>query len=117
MSAQLHSNSQTLDRSTLGIIQLDRNGAVTQLNAAALRIAQVRNGLTITTAGVHAVTETDEARLQKKIAEAISYKGGDYIRRFSIRRPGGPLVAVVLTSMDRAPVATTDQAWLCAVCG
>jgi PAS domain-containing protein len=108
-SAQLHAASQILDRSAVGIIQLDRNGAVMELNAAALRIAQKPNGLTITTAGVHAVTEADEVRLQKAIAEAIAYTGGDYIQRISIRRRSGPPSGVVLTSMDRARLASADQ--------
>jgi DNA-binding CsgD family transcriptional regulator len=100
-TAQLHAVSQVLDRFPVGIIQLDRNGAVTELNAAALRIAQVQNGLTITTAGVHAVTESDEARLQKAIEEAIAHRGGDFVKRLSIRRRNGVSSGVVVSSIDR----------------
>jgi hypothetical protein len=62
---------------------------------------------------VHAVTEADEVRLQKAIAEAIAYTGGDYIQRISIRRRSGPPSGVVLTSMDRARLASADQICLC----
>jgi DNA-binding CsgD family transcriptional regulator len=112
-SAQLHAISQVLDRFPVGVIQLDRNGAVTEVNAAALRIAQVRNGLTITTAGVHAVTEGDEARLQKAIATATAYRGGDYMARMSIRRRSGPPSGVVVTSIDHPHRAIGDDQTCC----
>lgn len=109
MSEQLHATSQILDHSAVGIIQLDRNGAVLELNGAALRIAQLGDGLTITTAGVHAATEADEEHLQNAIAEAIANRSGDYISRFSIRRRNGLPTGVVLTSIDRARHAVADQ--------
>lgn len=109
MSAQLHANSQILERSAVGIIQLDRNGAVLELNGAALRIAQLGDGLTITTAGVHAAIEADEVYLQNAIAEAVANRSGDYIRRFSIRRRNGLPTGVVLTSIDRARHVVADQ--------
>ncbi|MCW5737183.1 MAG: hypothetical protein KIS73_23865 [Enhydrobacter sp.] len=109
MSAQLHATSQILDRSAVGIIQLDRNGAVLELNGAALRIAQAGDGLTITTAGVHAATEADEVHLQDAIARAIANRSGDYVHRFSIRRRSGLPTGVVLTSIDRAHHAVADQ--------
>lgn len=108
-SAQLHAASQILDSSAVGIIQLDRNGAVVELNAAALHISQFGDGVTITTAGVHATTEADEAVLQKAIADAIANKGGDYVSRFSIRRRNGLPTSVVLASIDRAQLAGADQ--------
>jgi DNA-binding CsgD family transcriptional regulator len=108
-SAQLHAMSQILDRSSVGIIQLDLNGAVIELNAAALRIAEMSDAMTISTAGVHATTEADEMRLQQAIAEAIAHRGGNYIKRFSIRQRSGLPTGVVLTSMDRAQLASADQ--------
>lgn len=112
---QMHAISQILDRLPVGIIQLDRNGAITELNAAALRAAQVHNGLTITTAGVHAVTETDEASLQKAIGQAIAHRGGDYIQRLSIRRRDGAPSSVVIISLDRAQHTVAGDSSFCAL--
>src|SRR5207245_2775376 len=99
-----------LDRFPVGILQLNREGGVIELNAAALRIAQAHNGLTISTEGVHAVTEADETRLQKAIAAAIAYNGGDFTRRLSIRRHDGTTSGVVVGSIDRyRGLARNDQ--------
>lgn len=108
-SSQLNAVSQILDCVPVCVIRLDRNGAVTDLNTAALHIAQGRDGLTITTSGVHAVNEADEARLQKSIAEATAHRGSGYAKCLRIGRRHGTPYGVVVTSIKHQRLASHDR--------
>ena len=107
-SAQFNVFSQILDRFPVAAISLDHHGAVTHLNAAALRLSQLRSGLMISRAGVHATNEANEAQLQRCITEAIANRTGDYFRRLNIGRRKGPC-GVVVTSMHSDGSSSDSQ--------
>ena len=98
-SAQFNAFSQILDRLSIGVVSLDRDGAVTHLNAAALRLSQGRSGLIVARAGVHATMEASETQLQRCIAEAIANETGDYLRRLSVGARQSPPCGIVVVSI------------------
>jgi DNA-binding CsgD family transcriptional regulator len=98
-SSQFNAFSQIVDRFPVAAISLDRHGAVTYLNAAALRLVDSHNSLIISRAGVHVASETSEAQLQRCIAEAIANETGDYFRRLSIGRTSSAACSLVVMSM------------------
>ena len=99
-AAQSFANDAILDRVSFGLFQLDRKGAVVSANAQAQAIAQQRKGLTVTPTGLHATVPTDEARLQKAIAEVLVSDAGGASRRVSIKRGmDTPPYAVLVSSI------------------
>jgi DNA-binding CsgD family transcriptional regulator/PAS domain-containing protein len=98
-SAQFNVFSQILDRLSIAVLSLDRDGAVTHLNAAALRLSEGRGGLIIARAGIHATTEASETQLQRCIAEAIANEKGDYYRRLNVSSRRGPSCGIVVMSI------------------
>lgn len=97
-AAQSRANAAILDRVPFGLFQLDHKGLVVSANVQATHIAQMRRGLTATASGVHAMTDGDEARLQRAIAEVLSSGGAACSRRVSVKRGSNARPYSVLVS-------------------
>jgi DNA-binding CsgD family transcriptional regulator len=112
-TAQSGVSEAILDQLPFGLVQLDAGGALVHANVQAHRIVQLRNGLIIKTSGVHASNDSDEARLQMAIAEAMASRDGKFSRRLSIQRRNGTRPCSVLVTTVAHDGSATSRSTAC----